>query len=68
MKVPRTRWRLAGVAGNGDLDVEVIVDTTAPVVVEAIERAAAAHGIELHREPEPEHATEIRRTMFRDEQ
>ena len=60
----RTRWRLvaivegAGVVRSG-LDVELVVDTAADVVVEAIERAARQNGIRLERvdEPAPERST-----------
>lgn len=62
----QTRWRLSAIAGNAwrndDLDLTLTVDTTAPVVVNAIERAAERHGVELERiyqggvcdEPEPD--------------
>jgi hypothetical protein len=65
----RTRWRLVGlvdVAGvqRRSLDVELVVDTTAPLVVSAIERAASRAGIRLERvladdvkEPAPNQAT-----------
>ena len=66
MTGPRTVWRLvaivesAGVVRQG-LDVQLVVDTTADVVVDAIEAAARAHGIRLERvmqaEPAPERAT-----------
>ena len=70
----RTRWRLvaivqdAGVVRTG-LDVELVVDTTAEVVVDAIEHAARQNGIRLERvaaprrgrppknEPAPDRAT-----------
>jgi hypothetical protein len=52
----RTVWRLHAIAGwGGGLDVTVAVDTTAPAVVDAIERAARDNGIALERvagEPE----------------
>ena len=66
MTGPRTVWRLvaivegAGVIRQG-LDVQLVADTTADVVVDAIEAAARAHGIRLERvmkaEPAPERAT-----------
>lgn len=46
----RTVWRLVGYPEwPGKLDVELTVDTAAPEVVEAVERAAAANGLELVR-------------------
>jgi len=53
----RTRWRLlalydAGKVRHG-LDVELVVDTTADVVVDAIEHAARQNGIRLERVPAP---------------
>lgn len=51
----RTRWRLVAIAEGArirqGLDVELVVDTTADVVVDAIERAARANGIRLERVP-----------------
>jgi hypothetical protein len=52
----RTRWRLRAIADTSgrvwpSLDVELVVDTAADVVVEAIERAARANGIHLERVP-----------------
>jgi hypothetical protein len=51
----RTRWRLLALYDAGNvrqgLDVELVVDTTADVVVDAIERAARANGIRLERVP-----------------
>jgi len=49
---PRTAWRLRAIDGVPrlrGLDVQLTVDTTAPAVVDAIETAAALHGIELER-------------------
>lgn len=54
----RTRWRLvaivedAGVVRTG-LDIELVVDTTAELVVDAIEHAARQNGIRLERIPAP---------------
>lgn len=47
----RTVWRLVAIAypPTGGLDVQLVIDTTAPAVVEAIERAAADAGVELER-------------------
>ncbi len=49
----RTVWRLRALdypnPPRSGLDVQLVVDTTAPVVVAAIERAAASAGIELER-------------------
>jgi hypothetical protein len=48
-----TVWRITGLEGWGRLDVLLVVETTAPQVVAAIEAAAAANGIELEQvEPE----------------
>lgn len=41
----RTMWRLRG----ADFDVQLVVDTTAPEVVAAIEQAARQNGLELER-------------------
>ena len=49
MSDPWTTWRLVALHGLGHLDVALTVDTTAPVVVAAIEAAAQAHGITLQR-------------------
>lgn len=49
----RTVWRIRGIAGRAGLDVELVVDSSAAVVVEAIERAALAHGIALERVTQP---------------
>jgi len=46
---PRTVWRLCRLPGLHPLDVTVTVDTTAPVVLMAIERAAGENGITLVR-------------------
>jgi hypothetical protein len=60
---PRTTWRLVAIAEGAyvrqGLDVLVSVDTTADMVVDAIERAARDHGIRLERvdEPAPERST-----------
>ena len=61
----RTVWRLVSLYEAGvvhqSLDVELSVDTTADVVLAAIERAARANGIRLERvatiEPAPERPT-----------
>jgi hypothetical protein len=46
----RTVWRLKAIPSWPTyLDVQVVVDTTAPMVVKAIEQAAEAHGIELEK-------------------
>jgi cell division ATPase FtsA len=46
----RTVWRLVRVPELAQrLDVELVVDTTAPAVVEAIEAAAERAGVELER-------------------
>jgi hypothetical protein len=50
MSALRTRWLLRRVPDwPNDVAVELVVDTTAPTVVEAIEQAAASNGIELQR-------------------
>lgn len=51
---PRTVWRIVGVdpTRRQGLNVSLSVDTTAPAVVDAIERAAAANGITLERADE----------------
>jgi hypothetical protein len=46
-----TSWRLLGVPGRPRLQVTLVVSTQAPAVVDAIEAAAAAHGIVLQRRP-----------------
>ena len=58
MNEPSTVWRIVGLEGWGKLDVLVVVETTAPQVVHAIERAAAGAGIDLVRveDEEPEAA------------
>ena len=38
------------------LDVQLVIDTTSPAVVEAIEQAAAGAGVWLVREEEPDAA------------
>jgi len=53
---PVTRWVLSEIRPERGrpwtgLEVSVVVDTTAPVVVRAIEDAAKAHGLMLRREP-----------------
>lgn len=54
MTGPETRWRITAVSGNAwrndDLDIDLVVATTAPVVVNAIENAAERNGIELERQ------------------
>lgn len=66
MTGPRTVWRLVSLYDAGriwqGLDVQVVAETTADVVVDAIERAARDHGIRLERvmtvdEPAPKRAT-----------
>jgi hypothetical protein len=49
VSAPQTRWRLRRTALVDGLDVQVVVDTTAVLVVGAIEEAARRHGIELER-------------------
>lgn len=45
-----TVWRLVGVSNwPNRLDVKVVVETTATVVVDAIEEAAAGAGVQLVR-------------------
>jgi len=49
---PRTVWRILRVLDDDGLprrglDVQLVVDTAAPAVVDAIERAALGAGIEL---------------------
>jgi hypothetical protein len=46
---PLTAWRIVGLPNRPGLDVRLSVETTAPAVVEAIEKAAAASGVELER-------------------
>jgi len=50
---PRTIWRITEAQVPGAtlyaLDLELSVDTTAPAILEAIERAASHAGIELVR-------------------
>lgn len=49
---PRTRWRIVGVdepTRRRGLDVELAVDTDAPVVIDAIEEAADRQGVWLKR-------------------
>ena len=55
MTGPSTRWRIvaAGIS-LPKLNVVLSVDTTAPLVVAAIEYAAAKNGIELERIEEDE--------------
>ena len=53
-RAPRTVWWIVRLDGRR-LDVRLEVDTTAPLVVEMIERAAADAGIVLERD-EPERA------------
>jgi hypothetical protein len=45
----RTAWRIAGCGDWYGLDVWLTVDTTAPAVVDAIERAAGGVGVKLER-------------------
>jgi hypothetical protein len=47
-----TRWKLKGIGDGEQLDVELHVDTAAPVVIEAIEVAAIAADIVLERDHE----------------
>jgi hypothetical protein len=52
---PVTRWRLAAISNwPGRLDVTLAVDSTAPMVVNAIENAAAHWGVDLERLKEGE--------------
>jgi hypothetical protein len=55
-ELPVTRWRIVGIPElpGTDLAVVLIADTVAPVVIEAIERAARATGVELRRLEEDE--------------
>ena len=47
---PVTRWLILGVPGDPvGLGVVLVADTVAPLVVEAIERAARENGVELRR-------------------
>jgi hypothetical protein len=46
---PTTRWRLTQTPGRPRLELELVVNTTAPAVVDAIEQAAARAGVELER-------------------
>ena len=51
-ELPVTRWRivgLPGVPGVEELQVLVLVDTVAPIIVDVIERAARDAGVELIR-------------------
>jgi hypothetical protein len=46
----QTRWRIRAVPDLPQrLDVELIVDTEAPAVIQAIEEAAATNGVQLER-------------------
>jgi hypothetical protein len=53
----RTAWRVVGVPDFPNrLDVMLVVDTTAPAVIDALEAAAAGAGVRLERVelgPEP---------------
>lgn len=54
----KTIWRLEAVPELPQrLDIKLVVDTTAPAVVEAIEEAAAQNGVLLVRETEEEERT-----------
>jgi hypothetical protein len=49
---PRTVWRIRGIDFPGrfaSLDVQLVVDTTAAEVIDAIETAAGLNGIQLER-------------------
>jgi hypothetical protein len=47
---PVTEWRIVGIPDwAGRLDITLAVDTTAPMVLRAIELAAANHGVHLQR-------------------
>jgi hypothetical protein len=55
--VRQTVWRIVAIADTAfRLDVPLVVDTTAPAVVEAIEEAASKNGITLKRENEDDAA------------
>jgi hypothetical protein len=54
VEAPMTRWRITEVRDWPRLNVHLVVDTTARVVVEAIEQAAARQGIQLERLAEDE--------------
>ena len=45
----RTAWRIVGCGDHEGLDVRLSVDTTAPAVVDAVERAAGGVGVQLER-------------------
>ena len=51
MKNTHTVWRIVSieVPGHHQLDVQLVMDTTAEVVVKQVEDAAAKHGIALER-------------------
>lgn len=49
MRTPQTRWLLRRTRHYGRLDVTLVVDTTAPGVVAAVEEAARVNGMELER-------------------
>lgn len=52
-----TRWRLVGVPDLPQrLNIELVVDTTAPVVLNAIEKAAWRNNVVLERLDDPEEA------------
>ena len=52
LKAGQTRWKIVRLPDRPGLDVQLVVDTTAPAVVEAIEQAAAQAGVWLVREEE----------------
>jgi hypothetical protein len=45
-----TVWRLTGIRERAGLDVQLVVDTSSPLVIEAIEEAARRNEIRLERE------------------
>jgi hypothetical protein len=47
---PQTVWRIVGLtAESEELNVRLVVDTTEPAIVDAIERGARQAGVELER-------------------
>ena len=50
MEPPSTHWRIVGMDDwPNRLNISLVCDTTAPSVIEAIEKAAESNGIELVR-------------------
>ena len=49
-----TSWRLIRIPDHPGLNIRLVVDTTAPAVIEAIEQAAVRAGVWIIREEEQE--------------